>query len=437
MDAFETFVMTMFHLAIRSFGTCLLVLSVCPWVHSENVKSITISEQPFTVFHHPKPRILDGFGMAITQHRGQVLVGAPNAGNRGKETGQAFLFNEHGQGVHAFEISTVVTGSLFGQAVALSDQSAIIGAPHGQDKLKTRHGAVYVFDRITKKARFTLSNPQPLTGIFGHALAVGEKHILVGDPQASTSTSFHSGAAFLFDKTSGALLRTFRPDSAAAKRPTQFGHEVAMVSQRVFVGAPFGGPADSTAGIVYLFDGQTGNLLQTYEPPNPTPSLLFGWSFAANERVIVIGAFGFHGTYREEGIVYLFDVESGELLNTLKNPTPTERARFGKSVALLPGFLVVGAPGDRILETGKIEGGVVHLFDQSTGAIVTTLQEPLPMTGASDIFGDALFSDEKTLLISAPFGGTEKELDAGVVYQYDFRAHGFSPSVPHPTQPSP
>ena len=134
MDAFETFVMTMFHLAIRSFGTCLLVLSVCPWVHSENVKSITISEQPFTVFHHPKPRILDGFGMAITQHREQVLVGAPNAGNRGKETGQAFLFNEHGQGVHAFEIPTVVPGSLFGQAVALSDQSAIIGAPHGQDK---------------------------------------------------------------------------------------------------------------------------------------------------------------------------------------------------------------------------------------------------------------------------------------------------------------
>ena len=429
--------MTMVHLAIRSFGTCLFVLGLWSWVHNENVMSLPISEQPSKVFHHPKPRILDAFGMAMVQHHGQVLVGAPNAGYRGRETGLAYLFDEQGQVAHTFKIPTLVPGSLFGQAVALSERSVIVGAPHGLDELKTQHGAVYVFDRATRKPRLTLNNPQPLTGAFGHALAVGEKQILVGDPQASTSTSFHSGAAFLFDETSGALLRTFRQDSAAATRSTQFGHAVAMMGNRVFVSAPFGGPGDLTAGIIYLFDGQTGRLVQTYEPPNPTPSLLFGWSFTVDERVILIGAFGFQGSYREEGMVYLFDVESGELLNTLKNPTPTERARFGKSVALLPGLLVVGAPGDRILETGKIKGGVVYLFDQSTGVLVTTLQESLPMTGASDIFGDALFSDKKTLLISAPFGGREKELDAGVVYQYPFQAPSFSSSHPHPQKPPP
>ena len=133
---------------------------------------------------------------------------------------------------------------------------------------------------------------------------------------------------------------------------------------------------------------------------------------------ILIGAFGFQDTFREEGIAYLFNAHSGKLLRTLKNPSPSESAHFGKAVALLSDLLVVAAPGDRYSETGKIEGGVVYLFDQDSGVLVQTFFDPLKLTGASDVFGHSLFSKEESLLVGAPFGGIGQELDAGVIYQF-------------------
>ncbi len=403
---------------IKIIGSCLLFTGLSSWVYGENIPPISISEQPIAAFHHPNPRILDGFGMAVTQHRDQVLIGVPNAIFAGRETGVTHLFDLQGNLIHTFEIPTAISGALFGQAVALSEKNVIVGSPHGQDHLKTQNGVVYIFDRKTKKTRVTLHNPHPSSGVFGHALAVGKEGVLVGDPQASTSISFHSGAAYLFDETTGVLKRTFRPEEVAAGGSTQFGHAVALVGQHIFVSAPFAESSGLEAGIVYLFDATSGKLVRTFVPATPTRSLLFGWAFAANAHVIVIGAFGFQGLYREQGIAYVFDVESGKLLHILKNPSPTERAQFGKSVALFSEKLVVAAPGDRIRESGKIEGGAVYLFDQVSGTLVQTLRGPFPLAGASDVFGHTLSSQENGLLVGAPFGGIGKELDAGIVYQF-------------------
>ena len=397
---------------------CLLVMGLWSWSYGESDTPNLSSARPQEVFHHPKPRLLDGFGMSVSLHQDQVLVGAPNAGYPGAETGQAYLFDEQGQLLRTFHMPVVLSGALFGQAVALSEQSVIVGAPHGPDELHTQHGAVYIFDRLSKSPRLTLPNPHPISGVFGHALATEKGRILVGDPQASTPKTYQSGAVYLFDETTGVLKHTFRPEIEKAKRSTRFGHAVALVGSHVVVSAPFGGTIGSESGIVYLFHEQTGKVLQTFEPPISNPSLLFGWAFAVNDRFILIGAFGFQGAYREEGIAYLYEIQSGKLLNTIKNPLPGERARFGKSVAFFNGWLAIGAPGDRILETGKIEGGAVHLFHQLTGTWLMTLREPIPMTGASDIFGDSLFSDGNRLLVGVPFGGKGKELDAGLVYRF-------------------
>ena len=393
-------------------------MSTTLWPHSENRAEDFLYEHAPTVIHHPNPRLLDGFGMSISQDQGQILVGAPNAQSQGQEVGVTYLFDLQGHLLHTFEIPERISGALFGQAVALSSQSVIIGAPHGRDELKTQTGVVYVFDRRTKKKRLTLKNPRPTSGVFGHTIALGKDRVLIGDPQASSETSFRTGAVYVFDEKSGALQQSLRPQSKKGSRPTQFGHAIAIVGSHVLVAAPFGGTAGSKSGIVSMFDVRTGKLIRSFEPPNMTNTSFFGWSFAANRDMIAIGAFGFQGTYREEGIVYIYDGHSGKLMRTISNPDPTERARFGKSVALSAEALFVSAPGDRIQTDGKIEGGIVYVFHPDTGELIRTLQESPRMTGASDVFGDSLFVGDEVLLIGAPFDGLGAELDAGLVYQY-------------------
>ncbi len=408
----------MIRLPLNMLCLTWVLVGFVPWAQSEGLPLLESSVGPNAVIHHPTPRLLDGFGLSMSQHQGKIVIGAPNAINQGRETGLTYLFDVQGQLAHTFELPVTISGALFGQAVALSSQSIIIGAPHGRDALNTQTGVVYLFNRQSKLHRLTLNNPNPSSGVFGHALAVSEGNVLVGDPQASTATSSHRGAVYIFDEASGALRQTLGPKSKAHARPTQFGHAVSMVGQQVFIAAPFGGADGSEAGMVYQFNVRTGDLIRTFVPPSGMGSLLFGWSMAVNSDVIVIGAFGFQGTYRDEGIVYMYHIQSGKLLQTFANPNPTERARFGKSVALLPEAIVVSAPGDRVQENGKIKGGVVYMFHPDSGVLLKSLQEPIPMTGASDMFGDALFVDGETLLVGAPFGGIGSELDAGLVYQY-------------------
>jgi len=411
----------MIWLGLQMISMLGLILGLWSWAQSEDLKPKTMLKQPVATVHHPTPRLLDGFGMSAMESRGQVLVGAPYANGAGQDAGQTYLFNDRGQLVHTYNIPIVTPGALFGQSVALTEQRVIVGAPHGRDAVRTQTGAVYVFDRKTTALRFTLDNPHPTSGVFGHDLAVEGNRILVGDPQASTSTVFHTGAAYLFDETTGTLQRTLHSMADDAKLPTQFGHAVALVGQSILVSAPFGHVDHHKAGVVSLYNAKTGTLIRTFEPPNPSDSLRFGWALAANNRVVLIGAIGFHDRYREEGVAYLFDVQSGEFLHILHNPSPTERARFGQSVALLDDYLVIAAPSDRILETGKIEGGVVYVFDQATGKLLHRFGGLLPSTGASDVFGEMLFAHGNRLVVGAPFGGTGGELDAGLIYRFDMQ----------------
>ena len=328
------------------------------------------------IFHHPSPHLLDGFGMAIVGSQQVVLVGTPNQVRSGREAGKTWLFERKtGQVIQALEMPKPTDGALFGQSVALTSEEVAIGAPHSRDSLGTHTGGVYVFDQATGKHRLTIANPQPITGVFGHALATKGKQVVVGDPQASTTAIYYTGAAYVFDVTSGEPLHTLRPPTPVPGKPSRFGHAVAFSESMIAVGAPLEHVGSIEAGVVYGFNRKTGALLTIFANPHPTATEFFGWSVAGGEQILLIGAFGYQETYREEGIAYVFDAESGTLLYTLKNPEPRDRAHFGKTVAILPSLLAVGAPGDRGEHTG-ISRGAVYLFRSSDGKISQKDCEP-------------------------------------------------------------
>ena len=118
----------------------------------------------------------------------------------------------------------------------------------------------------------------------------------------------------MFDAATGELLRTFLNPSPAAGE--QFGYSVAAVGDKVLIGADMADDETgiAKAGAAYLFDADTGELLQTFHNPTPQTGDHFGYFAAAVEGNVLVGAYADDTVGPDAGAAYLFDSETGDLL---------------------------------------------------------------------------------------------------------------------------
>ena len=75
------------------------------------------------------------------------------------------------------------------------------------------------------------------------------------------------------------------------------------------------------------------------------------------------------------GVAYLFDGETGSVLQTFHNPTPDEGDWFGQFKAVLWNNVLLSAQND---DFGGQDAGVVYLFDSATGEVIHTFVNPDP-----------------------------------------------------------
>jgi len=66
---------------------------------------------------------------------------------------------------------------------------------------------------------------------------------------------------------------------------------VAVSGNTVVVGAPWDDTGASDAGSAYVFDATTGGLLRTLNNPTPAASDYFGNSVAVSGNTVVVGAY--------------------------------------------------------------------------------------------------------------------------------------------------
>jgi hypothetical protein len=240
---------------------------------------------------------------------------------------------------------------------------------------------------------------------FGYSLAAYGDDILVGDVWTSK--------VYLFDGETGAVLRTF----VSPNTDDYFGWRVAAVGTKVLVGAPTDDTSGDELGAAYLFDGATGALVLTLYDPAPTYHAHFGSAVAAAGPNLLIGAPG--EAYNDLRTAYMFDGSTGALLQSYVNPSPVGFNQFGRSVAAVSSYVVVGAPDDPV---DVAHGGAVYVFDAATGAHVQTLANPNPYP--QSFFGQHL----------APFG-TDVLVGsfASLTYRFDPATAAPLATYPYPT----
>ena len=218
-----------------------------------------------------------------------------------------------------------------------------------------------------------LSNPTPETADqFGYSVAVSGDLVVVG-AYADDTGATDAGAAYVFDATTGNLLHTLNNPTPAAS--DYFGRSVAVSGNLVVVGASGDDTGATDAGAAYVFDATTGNLLRTLNNPTPAASDSFGSSVAVSGSTVVVGASGDDTGATDAGAAYVFDASTGNLLRTLNNPTPAASDFFGSSVAVSGSTVVVGAASD---DTGATNAGAAYVFDATTGNLLRTLNKSHP-----------------------------------------------------------
>jgi hypothetical protein len=257
----------------------------------------------------------------------------------------------------------------------------------------------------------TINDPAPTTNdLFGQSVAALGKNMLVGAPYARVG-GYVCGAVYLFDGQTGALLRTFQ-DPAPAHQD-YFGCSVAAVGNNVLVGAYEADAKTTNAGAAYLFNGSTGELLQTFYEPSPNANNWFGQSVAAVGNNVLVGCRCADKGATNTGAAYLFNGSTGGLIRTFTNPTPGYADYFGCAVAAAGNNIIAGAYGE---DAGASNAGAAYLIDGTTGDLIQTFSNPTPAQG--DEFGSAVAAAGNDVLVGTMLDGTNGT-SAGAAYLFD------------------
>jgi len=279
----------------------------------------------------------DDFGASVAINDNKALVGAKGYGSE-----SAYLFDVT-TGNELFKLTAFDTalGDGFGNSVAISGNTAIIGAAFKQSNAAA--GAVYLFDLTTGQELLKLTASDAADhDVFGYSVAISGNTAIVGAPNDGT----RPGAAYLFDVSTGEEL--FKLTASGAAVGNSFGTSVAISGNKAIVAAPLG----EFDGLASVFDVTTGQELIKLTDSDSDPALYdgFAWSVAISGNVALVGNIGDNDVCPDDpicysGVAWLFDVTTGQRLMKLTASDAAASDRFGWSVALNDNTALVGASG--------------------------------------------------------------------------------------------
>ncbi len=359
-------------------------------------------------------------GRQVATSSGRIVAGAPYTDTAaGTDAGVAFAFVKAG-GTWVeetrFESPGATPGAQFGRAVALSGDTALMGAP-----LADGPGSAYTFVRSNGvwSPSQPLVSPESAAGeSFGFAVALEGDVAVVGAPWAGAGGSA-SGGAYLFRRSGGVFSPAPKIVASNGNAGDYFGLAVAISEDAFVVGAPFKeGVAGEAVGAAYAFDDGGSTFVEhPLVPDHGTEGSHLGLAVAVEGDTAVAGAPGASTPAGPlAGYAYVF-VRSGASWTEqqrLQAPDATARDFFGGEVALSGDTLVVGAPW---AESGIYpNAGVVYVFVREGGA--WTFQQKLEPERPSDLgfYGSSLAVSGDTIVV-----GDSNATVQGTAYQG--RAH--------------
>lgn len=311
----------------------------------------------------------DFFGSSLSADGATFIAGAPGLlANQGS----AYVFVESA-GVWSQEAMLDIgdVGDLSGSAVALSGDTAVVGAPLDDD-LGTDSGTVKVYVRSagvwTVQAILT-SSDAAAGDHFGAGVSVDGDTLLVGAPKHDAG-SVNTGAAYVFVRVGGVWTQEDKLVAGDPEHDDAFGQSVSIAGDTALLGAFQKDEVGVNSGAAYIFVRTAGLWTQQSKlvPAEVKPLDSFGHAVALEDGLAVVGSDGARDVGASSGAVYLFS-EGGGGWSQIERWTPPETDLgdfFGSAVDVAGGLVAIGSGWD---DDDGFNSGSAHLFTSCAGTV--------------------------------------------------------------------
>ncbi len=291
-----------------------------------------------------------GGSVALAQDTAVVGAHAPNAGAQGS----AYIYVRNGPTWNLQQKLTASDGHAsdeFGISVAISGETALVGAWGASVDNKIFQGAAYVFTRTgtvwTEQAKLTAPDGVEYQR-FGHSVAISGDTAVVGMPFAEIGGNHNQGAAYVFTRTGTSWnfqQKLTASDGAASK---DFSFSLALEGDTILVGATTIAEGGCNQGSAYVFVRNKASWTQQAKltPSDSALNDCFGGGVALSNNTALVGAEGAAiGPNLNQGAAYVFTRDGTTWAQQAKLTADGGLAedRFGSSVSLLGNKALVGA----------------------------------------------------------------------------------------------
>jgi len=301
----------------------------------------------------------DAFGgaVAISDDGNTALIGANNANvSMNIWAGQVYVFTRSGGTWSQSAIlnaSNAEDSGHFGESVALSGDgtTALIGAYMATAGASSSAGQAYIFQNTGgswSQRQILNASDMVSSAYFGHSVALSGNTAVIGAYQARAGTTDSAGQAYVFTNTGGTWSQSAILKASDPAGYSWFGYTVALSEDggTAFIGAPWATGSKNYAGKAYVFTNAGGTWSQSavLSTPEVTDCDYFGSSLAVSGNIAVIGNVG-DTLPSTAGRAYIFqyDGESWYRTQVLNASDATGYDGFGWSAALHGTTALVGA----------------------------------------------------------------------------------------------
>ncbi len=321
----------------------------------------------------------------------------------------------------------------FGSVVAISGDTAVVGAPYDAVSGKSHQGSVYVFTRSgnswNQQAQLFASDGSA-GDEFGWSVAIDGDTIVVGADADDVFANTDQGSAYVFTR-SGTVwteqAHLFANDGSGTDRD-YFGVSVAVKGDTAVVGAyldDFLSHINQGSAYVFVRSGTAWSLQQHLLAADGAAVDEFGSSVALDGETAVVGAWSKTvGSNLQQGSAYVF-VRSGTVWTQQAKLTADDGQAqdfFGGSVAISGESVVAGADWHDF--AGKTNQGAAYVFVRN-GTIWSQQQRLTSSDGAAnDEFGHSVAISGNTLAVSAWMDDVSGILDQGTIYSFSRSGNG-------------
>ncbi len=360
----------------------------------------------------------DHFGFSVAISGDTVVVGVPDGNSWIADSGSAYVFERNQGGADQWRQVAKLTaddpavGDQFGHAVAISGDTAVVGAYSDDHGGNDNAGSAYIFERNQggmdqwgQVVKLTAAAPS-YGARFGYAVGISGDTVVVGAPYANGG-AYESGLVYVFARNEGDADNWGQVAQLVVCDPEEsdwLGYAVAISEDTIVAGAPRDDDGGEDAGSAYIFERNCGGLdqwgqVQRLAAGNPGAQDRFGYAVAISGDTVVIGTHGAHAAYvfeRNQGGADQW----GQVAKLAKTTD-----QFGMSVGISGDTVVVGAFG---FNYGT---GAAYVFERNhSGANHWGEVERLT---ADDAVGEEHFSQSVAISGDTIVAGAPYDDDAG------------------------